>query len=147
MFELNRPQPKLPAEAMTTFRIVQPRDQRVISACEVIGCEKWAQGWDVVLNPSISVEARAIEVIRSGSTRRTFRELPALPGAAVVVFRFESGQRCFDEHRTRPQVFIKRGGDWRGNPRQEMRRHASGADWQEDFALHQQRLAEAAQRG
>jgi hypothetical protein len=146
MQQLSRPEPKLPAHAMTTFRIVQPHDRLVVSACEVVGCDKWRDGWDAILDMTNPAHAKAAEVIRSGATGRTFRELPA-HGTNIVVFRFEAHQRCFDEHKTRPQTFLKRGGDWRGNPRQELRRHRSAADWQEDFAEHQDKLAEEVKRG
>lgn len=146
MFELSRPEPKLPEHAMTTFRIVQPHDRLIVAACQAVGCEKWRNGWDNVLDMTKPAHVKAAELFRSGRTGRTFRELAA-HGTNIVVFRFESGQRCFDEHRTRPNQFIKRGGDWRGNPRQELLVHRTAADWQEDFAEHQDRLAEGAKRG
>jgi hypothetical protein len=34
-------------------------------------------------------------------SRRTFRESPTAEG--LTVFRFDSGQRCFQEHQTRPR--------------------------------------------
>ncbi|HEX2657858.1 MAG TPA: hypothetical protein VHU40_06285 [Polyangia bacterium] len=78
---------------------------------------------------------------RSG---RTFREQRT--GAGLTVFTFESGQRCFADHRTRPEIFAVQGGDWRQQtgPAQ---RHQRPADWVEDFQENQGRLAELHARG
>jgi hypothetical protein len=40
-----------------------------------------------------------------------------------------------------------RDGDFRGNPTGRRRMHASGADWVEDFAEHQAKLADQQQKG
>lgn len=142
---LFRPDPRLPAYAMTTYRIVSPRDQSIIAACQAVGCAHWRDGWDNILDLAVPAHAKVAEFFRSGKAERTYREIPG--GGTIVVFRFDAHQRCFQEHRTRPQVFIKRGGDWRGNPRQEFVRHRTAADWQEDFAEHQDELATAVGRG
>lgn len=145
--ELFRTPPLLPAHAMTTYRIVSPHDKDRVAACHEVGCEAWRQGWDSVLDLSNPEHAKAAAFIRSGKSGRTYREIGTGSGEGIVVFRFEAGQRCFAEHRTRPEVFMRRGGDHRGNPRQELRRHTSAADWVEDFAEHQAALAEAVERG
>jgi hypothetical protein len=77
-------------------------------------------------------------------SRRTFQESPTAEG--LTVFRFDSGQRCFQEHQTRPEVYAVRTGDWRGTfgP---TRRHTSPTDWVEDFAGHEQRRADALEKG
>ena len=88
--------------------------------------------------------------IRHGSGRKfTEQRLPT----GVTAFSFEAGQRCFRaaDHKLRleekPEIFIARGGDWRGNPTGERRVHANGADWQEDFAINQDKVAERVARG
>jgi len=136
--------PALPAEAMKSYRIVSPRDTAVKVACEQAGCLQWRHGWDTTVDESTDLGRMQAAYIRTESGR-TFRELRT--EAALTVFRFEAGQRCFADHETRPEKFIVRGGDWRGNPRGEFRQHASAADWVEDFALHQQALHDAVERG
>ena len=92
--------------------------------------------------------------IRKNSGRR-FVESRVLSdeGVPLTAFRFEAGQRCFraDEHRARlerPEIYLVRDGDWRGNPRgTEPRRHASAADWVDDFANHQETLANRLKEG
>jgi hypothetical protein len=41
----------------------------------------------------------------------------------------------------RPELYVVRGGDWRGNPRGEVRRHSGPDSWVNDFAEHQDRIA------
>ncbi|WP_225840314.1 hypothetical protein [Streptomyces sp. NK08204] len=67
--------------------------------------------------------------------------------AGLTVFRFESGQRCFAEHYTRPEIYLVRDGDWRGNPTGRRRQHTRPADWVEDMAENQGRLIELQERG
>jgi hypothetical protein len=65
---------------------------------------------------------------------------------------FEAGQPCFPPASTaplaRPELYVVRDGDRRGNPRgTKARLHQRPELWQEDFAEHQQTLADAQQRG
>jgi hypothetical protein len=145
--QLFRTEPLLPASAMTTYRIVSPHDKDRVAACHEVGCDAWRNGWDSILDLANPAHAKAAAYIRSGASGRTYREIGTGSGEGIVVFRFASGQRCFEEHHTRPEVFLRRGGDHRGNPRQELCRHANAGEWVEDFAEHQQRLAEAVERG
>lgn len=70
--------------------------------------------------------------------------------AGLTEFTFEAGQTCFGEHKTRldkPELFVVRGGDWRGNPRHERHVHANADDWVDDFATHQDKLATELAKG
>jgi hypothetical protein len=64
----------------------------------------------------------------------------------ITVFRFETGQRCFAEHRTRPEFYAVWAGDWRANLG-VIRRHTRPIDWVEDFCEHLGQLADAHARG
>ena len=153
--------PKMPVHAYRTFVIVSPRDQLVRTACEEAGCKAWRTGWETVVDESTDLGRRQAEYIRTESGR-TFTEhrsgglvsvsaswRPATEPAVarLTVFRFEAGQRCFADHQTRPERYLVRGGDWRGNPRGEMRRHARPDDWVEDMAGHLDGLQTAIERG
>lgn len=135
--------PKLPVAAMKTYAIRQQPDRQVKTACELANCGQWAKGWETFLNEADPAHAEAADWIRRHSGR-TFTESRS---GGLTVFRFEAGQRCFKEHRTHPQRFVERGGDWRGNPRRDLIVHARPANWQESFAEHQDRLAEQVKRG
>jgi len=69
----------------------------------------------------------------------------------LTVWTFPPGQECYEPHRIqleRPALHIVQGGDWRGNPRQTpTTTHRHGANWVEDFALHQQVLADEHTKG
>ena len=146
MIELSRPSPKLPAHAMTTYGIRRPAHPRSAAVCEALGCLKWRHGWDSALDMADAAHARAAEAIRAGGTGLAYTELSGPHGTTLVIFRFAAHQACPDFHRKEPQ-FLRRNGDYRGNPRQELVRHASAGDWQEDFAEHQDHLADAIRRG
>lgn len=126
-----------------TFSITSPQDLSEKAACEQVGCEHWRDGWTSVIDESTDLGKRQAAYIRQRSGR-TFREQRT--GAGLTVFRFESGQRCFADHKTRPEIFTVQGGDWRQylGP---VRTHQRGEDWREDFGEHQLRLVEQRRRG
>ncbi|MGH6654058.1 MAG: hypothetical protein ACRDVE_02500 [Actinocrinis sp.] len=127
---------------MTTrdYVIRMPPDLKVVAACEDVGCDQWRRGWETVCDLDDPMGATVAFLIRSGQTGRTCQELPALPGSATAVFRFESGQRCFREHRTRPARFSVRAGG-------RVVTHARLADWGEDLADHAGRLQDQLGKG
>lgn len=138
-----RLQPAMPTGAYQTYAWSAPRDTQVRAACEEAGCLAWRHGWETKVDESTELGRHQAAFIRQRSGR-TFREQRTAEG--LTVFRFEAGQRCFADHQTRPAVWWVRGGDWRQN-RGMVRQHTRGADWVEDFAEHQNRLAERLRRG
>lgn len=123
------------------YRVHMPHDTTVIAACEDIGCDQWRGGWDTVCDLDTAAGAEVAGWIRSGGSGRTYRELGRPPDATVVIFRFEAGQRCFREHRTRPgRLLVHQRG-------RIAREHASLADLAEDYTEHIGRLAEQQERG
>ncbi|MET8864673.1 hypothetical protein ABZW11_17185 [Nonomuraea sp. NPDC004580] len=143
MRPLNRITPSAPVTAFQTYRIISPPDRSVRSACEEVGCAAWLHGWETKVDEHTPLGQAQAAYIRQQSGR-TFRELRAVEG--LTVFRFTSRQRCFAEHRTRPEIYSVRGGDWRQDLG-VLRHHQRGADWVEDFATHQDRLADQQRKG
>ncbi|MGW0587464.1 hypothetical protein [Streptosporangium sp. NPDC002607] len=143
MRPINRIAPALPVGAMQTYRIVAPPDQLVRAACELVGCAAWRHGWQTAVDESTELGRRQAHYIRYASGR-THREQRTAAG--LTVFRFEPHQRCFADHRTRPETYLVQGGDWRQRLGL-IRRHVRPADWVEDFAEHQARLNRAIERG
>ncbi len=143
MRPLTRITPVGQPEHYQTFSITSPPDRQVRAACEQVGCERWRLGWKSVIDESTPLGASQAYYIRKESGR-TFREQKTAAG--LTVFSFESGQRCFAEHRTRPEIYVVRGGDWRKHTG-PARTHQRAADWQEDFQGHQLRLVEQRNRG
>lgn len=134
----------VPVTAYETYSITSPRDTAVKAACEQVSCPQWRHGWDTAVDESTELGTAQAAYIRSQSGR-TFRELRTEAG--LTVFRFESGQRCFAEHRTRPEVYLVRDGDFRGNPTGRRRQHTRPQDWVEDFGEHLQLVNDVRARG
>jgi hypothetical protein len=115
MRPLNRIQPKLPVTAMRTHAILAPLETHWRKAtCEEFGCEHHSRGW--ALSTAGLTEAQVFAAKNSG---RKFVVTEDENGAEVLTF--EPGQQCFRSasHRIRierPEFFIARNGDWRGNP-------------------------------
>jgi hypothetical protein len=139
---------RLPPPAWTypdarAYRVHMPHDTTVKAACEDVGCDQWRTGWETVLDESTEMGALTAAWIRSGQCGRTFREFPPgwRNGQQVSIFRFDSGQRCFAEHRTRPgRLLVYSRG--RG-----IAEHTSLRFLAEDYTEHAGRLAGQQERG
>jgi hypothetical protein len=113
---LNRVEPKLPVTAMRTHAIFAPVDTHFRPAtCAEIGCLAFHNGW------SFDTAGQNADVIalakQSGRRHRVERD----ETTGTEVLHFEAGQPCFKAsgHRMRvdrPELFIVRSGDHRGNP-------------------------------
>ncbi|HEY5396216.1 MAG TPA: hypothetical protein VIL16_12545 [Trebonia sp.] len=134
------PPPAWANKAARVYRVHMPHDLLIKVACEDAGCDQWRSGWETVCDESTKQGALVAAWIRSGQSGRTYRELAAVRGQPSV-FRFDSGQRCFAEHRTRPgRLLVHQGG-------RPAREHASLADLAEDYTEHVGRVAEQQERG
>ncbi len=163
--------PALPIQMVKSYDIHAPLATHWRKAtCAEVSCKAHTEGW-VTMIPETAVsgnpqlvntterdhmanlkrlkdqdEARAYYIRHLSG--REFSEHRDESG--VTVFDFPPGQDCFEPHKTkidRPEIFIVRGGDWRGNPTRESRTHATPDDWVEDFALHQDEIATRVERG
>jgi hypothetical protein len=143
--EINRIQPQGRPEDYQTFQVTTPRDGAILTACKDAGCQAWAHGWKSTVDERTPLGRAQAHYFRHQSGRTITREQKTTDGRTVFIF--EAHQRCFQEHYTRPELYIVRGGDWRGNPTGAFRRHQSPADWVEHFALNQQKLADQTQQG
>jgi hypothetical protein len=126
--------PLMPASAYKTFEVSQPLQTHFRPAtCQEVDCDAYARGWQTTVDTATPLGVKQANYIRLVSGRHfTFTETGTL-----VAFVFAPGQKCFAQHRVsleREQFFIARGGDHRGNPRQEGRVHANPADWVDDFS-------------
>jgi hypothetical protein len=140
-----RIEPNMPARAYQTYTISAPHDRTVKAACEQVGCAAWLNGWESAIDESTELGQQQAAYIRTQSGR-TFKELPRAGEGGVTVFRFDSGQRCFADHQTRPESYAVLGGDWRAHSG-VLRRHTRPADWVEDFGENQQRIADQQEKG
>lgn len=143
---MQRLMPNLPVAAYQTFQIAMPLETHWRPAtCAEVDCEQYLNGWRVRLDYLSEEDRWAIH--RSG--RRYLRHDVA-EGETWLVF--EAGQPCFrtSEHRAplgRPELYVVRDGDWRGNPTGSVYRHKRAEDWRDQFATNQDKIAEAVERG
>ena len=142
--------PRVPAAAMKTYQVVAPLSThwRTVS-CAEYQCDAYLQGWVTRVDESTELGQRQAWFIRRESGRRFTEDRD---DAGLTVFTFEPGQQGFasrdpasshDGHRVRldrPERFIRRGGDWRGNPLRDHFEHKTAESWQDDFATHQERI-------
>lgn len=141
-----RLEPNLPAHVYQTFQISMPLETHWRSAtCAEVDCPQYLNGWRVRLNPLSEADRWAIH--HSGLK---YTRLDVAEGETWLVF--EAGQSCFaaSEHRVplgRPELFVVRGGDWRGNPTNEVYQHKRPEDWVDHFATNQDKIAEVVERG
>ncbi len=141
MRPINRYPAALPVGAMQTYRIASPRQTHTRPAtCAEVGCKAYLKGW-VTTVPRGSAQERSLRQFTGrhapDGLRRDGREISA-PGAGQVSFAFAPGSPCFvaSEHRAslnRPELFLVRGGDWRGSTGL-IRRHTRPEHWVEDMS-------------
>ncbi|MFD3802647.1 hypothetical protein ACFWTC_03240 [Streptomyces sp. NPDC058619] len=141
---INRIDPLYAVQAYQTYSIRRQPDVLVRAACQQVGCSAWLSGWESTVDEMTSLGRSQAAYIRT-QAGRTFSELRTAAG--LTVFRFDSGQRCFAEHKTNPETYGVRDGDWRGNPTGRVRQHQRPSDWVEDFGEHQLVLTDQQQKG
>lgn len=144
-------QPQMPASAYETYAIVAPLSSHFRPAtCEEAGCPAFLNGWRSVIDVSIDGGPERHHFITHDASRR---HTVVQDGPSLFTFTFPPGQRCFaaSEHRVRldrEERFVKRGGDFRGNPLGL--RPVAFKDpqaWVDDFGEHQERVATLLERG
>lgn len=140
---LTRIQPVGPVYVYKTYEI-EPHSRP--ATCIEVDCVTQASGWITVVDESTEKGQKQVHYIRRLSGR-IFTEGPR---DVMTLFTFPPGEECFKSHiihLDREGIYVVRGGDYRGNPRQEHRVHDSPDNWVEDFSEHQDRLATRIDRG
>jgi hypothetical protein len=132
----------MPVQAYQTWSVKSRPDQRVKTVCERVGCRRWREGWDSVIDESTDLGKAQAAFIRG--SRRTFKEQRS--GAGLTVFRFEPYQRCYEDHQTMPEKYLVRGGDYRATVGQ-VRVHKRAEDWVEHVQQHMAGLLEERDKG
>lgn len=149
MRPVNRIDPALPARAFKTYSVLAPASTHFRRAtCEEVECPYAVSGWATVVDEGTELGQRQADYIRRSSGRKfTAERTPE----GLTRFVFAANQECFSEHKVRvdrDEIFLVRGGDFRGDPTgARPRQHVRPEDWVEDFAEHQQALADRIERG
>ncbi len=143
---LFRIEPKLPVTAMQTYAVSAPAATHWREAtCREVDCPMHLNGWQTLVDERTALGRAQAGYIRHKSVR-SFSE--ARDAAGLTVFTFPAGQTCFRQHRVRverEEIFIKFPGDHRGRTGEA--RVLRPQDWVDDFAEHQEKLADRLERG
>jgi hypothetical protein len=139
-----RVMPLFPANNMTSYELHQPLEthyRRI--TCQEANCPKFHNGWELGYDLTDPVKVEAANLIKKIANVRGLVFSYQVLGT-VVTFTFQPGQQCLEAHHEpleRDPFAIKRNGDWRGNPRREIYKHANLEDWVDDFQAHQDKTA------
>jgi hypothetical protein len=135
--------PAAPPSAYKTYKVGAPPSHYRPATCAEVDCDDYVNGWTMIVGLD---DAKVLHAVRASG--RPFRETV---GPVSITFDFEPGYACRtpSAHRVleRPEIYVVRGGDWRGNPSGFRRVHTSPDHWVEDFGEHQSKLVEIARRG
>lgn len=144
---LNRVEPLMDAGAYKTYAVVAPVSTHFRrGTCAETNCPHYLNGWRTRIE---NLTPDLLHTATHSGRRYTVQQVAE--GESYLVF--PAGQPCFAaaEHRVRldrPPLYIVRDGDHRGNPRRtRARQHLNPANWVEDFAEHQQALADEIKKG
>jgi hypothetical protein len=144
---INRIMPGMPIGSYKTYALRAPIQTHYRRAsCAEVDCSAHQNGWVTKIDETTSLGQQQAYYIRNQSGRAFKEERDG----AITKFTFFQGQQCFKYHVVqldRDPILIVRDGDWRGNPTGNVRRHVSTVDWVDDFANHQQQLADRLERG
>lgn len=148
---VNRLEPVAPSAMYETWRIDVPLDTHWRRAtCDEVSCLAWLNGWVTKVDERMEGGQAQAYYIRK-ECGRSFVEESGPSG--LTLFTFTAGQPCFgrSQHRLRidrPEIFLRIGGDWRGNPLgTRPYRHTRAELWQEDMQEHLSDIERVKQRG
>jgi len=139
--------PKLNPGAYRSFEVHQPLKTHYRDAtCKEVDCQHYLEGWVSRLDSATSEGRRWIAAVRSSGRRFT-----VTAEGTVQTFRFAPGQRCFQApHKVpvgRPEIYVVRDGDWRGNPTGRTDKNVRPDEFVERMAENLDALKRAAQQG
>lgn len=144
MRQVTRINPVGPPQAYQTYQVHTPKTHMRAATCEEVECPNYLRGFKIAVAHD---DQRRIHLIKTSGKPYTVEDGES--GVRYAVFA--AGTHCFKEmtHRVAvgPELYIVKGGDWRGNPTGRVRQHVKAADWVEDFATHQDRIATELKRG
>jgi hypothetical protein len=139
--------PRMPVTAYKTYQISAPLSTHWRSAtCDEVECSAYLNGW----RTTVPANSRMEHTLRNSGRRWVSEERLA---DGNIAFSFAPGTECFQSsmHRVRVRdnaLYVVRDGDWRGNPRRTRpRRHTSAESFVDDWASHQQELADHYRKG
>jgi len=140
---ITRMRPVGPIQAYKTYQVSAPPSHWRQATCAEVGCLDYLNGWQMAVGAS---DAAVLHAVRTSGRRFT-----EVSNGIVITFDFEAGGPCQKPslHRVQvvPEIYIVRGGDWRGNPTGMRRQHRNPDEFVEDFGEHQIKIIDELKRG
>lgn len=135
-------------EAFKTYQIASPSStHRRRATCAEVDCVKRKTGYRAQFDVSTVAGRANAHMVEGLKGRRMWSRRVEGP---MVTYTFPAGQDCLEVHTVpleREPLFIVKGGDHRGDPRQTGRRTLRQADFVDDWATHQSDLHDRIARG
>ncbi len=118
------------------------------ASCEEVDCAAYINGFVTTVDLSTDLGQKQYDYLSHDKSRSFHMQRVNM---TLVKFVYGPGNRCFNGmHRTavgRPPRLLVVGGDWRGNPRGDLRVHKRLEDWVDDSRNHLDKIATLVQRG
>jgi hypothetical protein len=137
-------EPVGPVQAYTTHEIVRPLR---IASCQEAECDYWETGLTLLIDTRIQGGPERLIYLRDQSGRRISGVQVEEGVWKIFVYPHQS---CFRKHRlpVRDESYVRRMGDWRGNPDPGSRYKFKGPDdWVDSFANNLDQAATRFERG
>lgn len=139
--------PKMAPAAYRSFEVHSPLATHYRNAsCAEVECQQHAVGWTSTLDLSTADGRRwGNAIARSG------RRYTTSTHGLLTTFTFPAGQKCFKApHKVptgRPEIYVVRDGDWRGNPTGRVDRVEEPMEFVERMAENLDVLSSTINRG
>lgn len=145
---MGRIQPLRGPEAYKTYEMRAPLATHFRPAtCAEANCTYYRDGFQVRVE---GLAPRVLHAVQHSGRKYSVQKI----AEGETYLAFEAGQPCLRAslHRARiedrPPLYVVRDGDYRGNPRgTRARQHLNPQNWVEDFATHQQAIADEIAKG
>lgn len=141
---VSRVEPAAPVTSYTTHEIVNPLR---IASCREFECDYWETGLTLMIDTRIPQGVDRLLYLRYQSGRSITEQQVEEGVWRVYVHPHQS---CFTTHRlpVRDELYVRRLGDWRGNPDPSSRyRFKRPDDWVDSFANTLDQAATRFERG
>lgn len=133
--------PKLNPDATRTYQIIAPLPSHFRPAtCAEVECKAWANGWKTTVLPGTPEHSQVLAL--RGKYAFTG---PVRNADGTDTFTFAAGQQCF--RRSQHRKSLEREPFYRVKDGRAAPTARRADDWVDDFAGHQQMIADARTRG
>lgn len=139
--------PRMAPTAYRSFDVYAPRETHYRKAsCREVECQHHLAGWSSTFDVNTPEGRKWANAIARSGRKYTVTEVDG-----TTTFRFPAGQSCFQAPHMvptgRPEIFVVRDGDWRGNPTGRADKGVRPLEFVERMAENLDNLNDAIRRG